>query len=68
VAYLNLFRWQVTEVGETAELEEAREAFVVPVTVGWCYSEMWKVELESLKLRKVPLDVLLDGALIQNTI
>lgn len=63
--YLGLYTWQVTEVGPVAELEEARESFVVPVTVAWTYSAMWKLSLESLKLRKVPLDVLLDGALVQ---
>lgn len=65
--YLNLFSWQVTEVGGVAELEEAEESFVVPVTVAWTYTEMWKINLEALKLRKVPLGVLLDGALVQST-
>lgn len=66
-SYLNLFSWQVTEVGGIAELEEAKESFVIPVTVAWTYGEMWKVSLESLKLRKVPLGVLLDGALVNET-
>lgn len=65
--YLNLFRWQVTEVGDVAELEESKENFVIPVTVAWVYSSQWRLELESRKLRKVPLSVLLDGALIQST-
>ncbi len=64
-AYLGLYNWQVTEVGEPAELEEARESWVVPVTVAWIYTAMWEVRLEALKLRKVPLGVLLDGALVQ---
>lgn len=67
VNYLGLYQWQVTEVGGVAELEEAKESFVIPVTVGWNYSEQWSISLEALKLRKVPLDVLLDGALIQET-
>lgn len=67
VQYLGLHKWQVTEVGGVAELEESRESFVIPVTVGWVYEERWKLELESLKLRKVTLDVLLDGALFQET-
>lgn len=66
--YLKLYKWQVTEVGGIAELEEHKESFVVPVTVGWIYDEKWMIELESLKLRKVPLDVLLDGALIQGMV
>lgn len=62
VKYLGLLQWAVTEVGEIAEVEEARESFVVPVTVGWAYDENWRIEQESLKLRRIPLSVLLDGA------
>jgi hypothetical protein len=65
VQYLGLFSWQVTEVGEPAEIEEAKESFAVPVTVGWTYTSMWKLQQESLKLRKVPLSILLDGALVR---
>lgn len=65
--YLGLHRWQVTEVGGVSELEEAKESFVIPITVGWIYTEKWVVSVESLKLRKVPLDLLLDGALVQQT-
>jgi hypothetical protein len=65
VEYLGLYNWQVTEVGVIQEVEEARESFVIPVTVGWAYGEMWKLRGESLKLRKIPLSVLLDGALLQ---
>lgn len=65
--YLKLYAWQVTEVGGIAELEEAKESFVVPVTVAWNFSELWKVSLEALKLRKIPLGIMLDGALIQST-
>lgn len=67
IEYLGLLKWAVTEVGGIAEIEEARESFVVPITIGWCYEEHWRLELESLKLRKVPLSVLLDGALVQGT-
>jgi hypothetical protein len=49
-----LLRWRVVDVGAISELEEAREGFVVPVTVGWAYDDSWTLELESLKLRKVP--------------
>ncbi len=65
--YLKLFSWQVTDVGGIAELEEAKESFVIPVTVAWAYSEQWQISLEALKLRKVPLSVLLDGAFVQET-
>jgi len=67
IQYLGLLKWAVTEVGEISEIEEAKETYVVPITVGWAYEEEWRVELESLKLRKIPLSVLLDGALIQGT-
>lgn len=67
VQYLNLYKMQVTEVGGIAELEESKESFVIPITVGWVYSEQWQVSDESLKLRKIPLAVLLDGAVFQET-
>lgn len=67
VQYLGLYSWQVTEVGTASEIEEARESFAIPVTIGWTYTEMWKLSLESLKLRKVPLRILLDGALVRET-
>lgn len=65
--YLGLMKWSVTEVGAISELEEARESFVVPITIGWAYEELWKLELESLKLRKIPLSAFLDGALERST-
>lgn len=58
--YLGLLRWGVTSVGAIAEVEEAKESFVVPVTVGWAYQDNWRVEQESLKLRRLSLSVLLD--------
>ena len=63
-----LERFQVTEVGGIAEMEEAQETFVVPVTVGWAYSETWELQLESRILSKIPLSVLLDGAVFQEKI
>lgn len=63
--YLGLPRWQVTEVGEISEVEEARETLAVPVTVGWAYEETWALHKQSLKLRKITLSALLDGALFQ---
>jgi hypothetical protein len=59
---LALANWQVVEVGPVGEIEEARESFAKPITVAWCYEEAWSVELNSLKLRRVPLNILLDGA------
>ena len=57
---LGLKKWSVTEVGAIAEVEEARESFVVPITVGWAYEENWTLELESPKLRRISLSTLLD--------
>lgn len=65
VTYLNLETFRVTDLGGIAELEEDRESFVIPITVAWAYQEAWQVELESLKLRRVPIDLILDGAVIQ---
>lgn len=54
--YLGLLKFFVQEVGAIAEVEEARQSFVVPVTVGWAYQENWRLELESMRLRRmVPL-------------
>lgn len=57
--YLGLLRWQVTEVGPISEIEESKETFVVPVTVGWAFQSNWTLELESPKLRRVTLATLL---------
>lgn len=65
--YLNLPKWRVVKVGEVFEVEEARESFAVPITVAWAYHEEWRLELESMKLRKTPLSVLLNGALVRRT-
>lgn len=62
---LGLYRLQVTEVGAAFEVEEAKESFAVPVTVGWAYDERWTVKYESLHLRKIPLSTLLDGVLVE---
>ncbi len=57
---LGLKKWSVTEVGAIAEVEEARESFVVPITVGWAYEQTWTLERESPKLRRITLSTLLD--------
>lgn len=68
IEYLGLHHFAVTEVGGVSLLEEDRQTFVSPVTVAWAYEENWTIEKESLKLRKMPLSVLLDGALMQQTL
>lgn len=56
---LGLHRWQVTDVGPVSELEEARETFAVPVTVGWAFQDVWLLEREVPRLRKIVLSMLL---------
>jgi len=56
IEYLNLFTFDVEEVGPISEIEEYRESYVVPVTVGWAFDQSWVLEMESLKLRRIILD------------
>jgi hypothetical protein len=65
--YLGLFQWTVTEYGEISEVEEAKETLVIPITVGWAYNDTWLLELESPYLRKIVLDVILDGTSVAQT-
>lgn len=53
---LGLYKFQVTSVGSISELEEAKENFAVPVTVGWAYAENWRLEPESLRLSRVQFE------------
>lgn len=55
-----LHRFQVTEVGAIAELEEARENFVVPVTVSYAYEDRWIIRQENPTLRSISFSQLLD--------
>lgn len=64
---LGLLRWAVTEVGAIAEVEESRESFVIPVTLGWAYQEQWTLDQETPKLKKIPLSVLLHGSVANQT-
>jgi hypothetical protein len=57
--HLGLRQFSVTEVGAIQELEESREHYVVPVTVGWGYEHVWELKLESLPLQAVSLTGLL---------
>ncbi len=61
VQYLGLMKWGVTEVASVVEVEEAKESFAVPITVGWAYEESWRLKKESLTLRRIPLSILLGG-------
>ena len=57
---LGLHRFQVTEVGAIAELEEATENFVVPVTVGYAYEQRWLIKRQAPTLRTISLSTILD--------
>ena len=62
---LGLAKFAVTEVGAISEVEEAREHYVVPITVGWAFQEKWGLRYESLPTRRMPLSILLDGERLQ---
>ena len=47
---LRLEKYQVLEIGEIGILEEAKQNFVIPITVGWAYDEAWMLKPEALTL------------------
>ena len=53
----NLDEFQVTEVGAISELEESTENYVIPVTVGWVYQQVWDLHLDSLPLRDIAVNL-----------
>ena len=53
---LNLMRFEVMEVGEITKLKQnARENFVVPITVAYAYREEWMVRQEGPKFKRLDL-------------
>jgi hypothetical protein len=55
---LGIHRFQVTQIGAVAELEEAKENWVVPVTVGYGYDERWKLIEQAPRLHNVSLSLI----------
>ena len=55
-----LHRFQVTEVGAIAELEEATENFVVPVVVGYAFEDTWVIRQERPTLRSISFSSIVD--------
>jgi len=55
---LDLLRLQVTQVGAVAVLEEAQENWVVPVTVGYGFSESWILRQRAPRLKQLSLSLL----------
>jgi hypothetical protein len=56
---LDLHRFQVLQIGEIGELEEAQENYVVPVTVGYTFQENWVISPHAPQLSKVALSTIL---------
>ena len=59
--YLGLHQFDVLQVDEIHEIEESKEHFMVPITVGWAFEERWALEEESLKTYKISVQALLNG-------
>ena len=55
---MGLLSYRVSDVGPISEIEEAEETYVVPVTVGWAYMDVWQTMEEGLTLRNVDLEFL----------
>jgi len=55
-AQLQLVKFHITEVGAPAEIEESKENFAIPISIGWCYQETWELTRESMKLAAMVLD------------
>lgn len=50
---LQLKRFLVAEVGAVAEIEEAKEQFVVPVVASYAYQETWVLRQQAPTLQKI---------------
>lgn len=57
---LNLHKLQVVDVGGVSEVEEAQENFVVPITIGYAFEDLWVIRQESPTLRRISLSYILD--------
>lgn len=55
---LNLFRFQVLQLGAIAIMEEAQENFVVPVTVGYAYEQRWVLREQVPRLNDISLSLI----------
>lgn len=58
---LDLVRFEVTDMGEIFELEEATENYVVPVTVGYAWWDRWELRPHVPVLRRVSAEVNIEG-------
>lgn len=57
---LDLLQFMVMQAGPVAELEEAQENFVVPVTIGYSYEERWVIKPQVPLLSNISLSMILE--------
>ena len=57
---LDLLSYRVLQAGPVAELEEAQENFVVPITIGYAYEERWVVKPQVPLLSNISLSMILE--------
>lgn len=55
---LNLLRFEVMETGDLAILQEARENFVVPISVAYAFEHAWILRPSTPKVRRINLSLL----------
>lgn len=61
LATLDLKKFQVVDVRGLNEIEEAREAFAVPINIGYAYEEKWILREQAMPLRRISLSLLTEG-------
>jgi len=57
---INLMRYQVMEIGQVQQVEEATQNYVVPVSVGYAYEQRWVIRQQAPRLKRVSLSMLLE--------
>jgi hypothetical protein len=55
----NFLKFQVIEVGEVSLVEEARENFVVPITIGYAAQEAWQIAPRTPTLKAIKMSAFL---------
>lgn len=55
----NFLKFQVIEVGEVSLIEEARENFVVPITIGYATQEAWQIAPRTPTLKAIKMSAFL---------
>lgn len=52
-----LVRWRVLKKGQAVQVQESTDNWMVPVTVGWAYTESWTLTQVARPLRRVENDI-----------